>query len=192
MFRVLAHPGIEISSFAVSLQKCLVLKRRPSEGLDKFGQTHDFGLRLVPLCMTRWNDSWRNPPISDNWLMIQEKCPYAIANVLISLHICAVCSDLSCVHRYLYSVNSFCKRATKAQISLHKCAGWSGHPLPAYAIRSFNSALDSEDFDQHVRIPLGWEFALYYNWRPDCARAKPSLGGWYSFMSFGSLVSGAP
>ena len=44
----------------------------------------------------------------------------------------------------LHSSQWFCKLTMKAQTSLHKCAGWSGHSLSANGIRAIFSCYDND------------------------------------------------
>ena len=54
--------------------------------------------------------------------------------VQMSVRILVVWSVYALFVDIYYNIHRFCKRATKAQISLRKCAGWSGPALSANCI----------------------------------------------------------
>ena len=64
-------------------------------------------------------------------------CHIQTGKVQMSMHIRAVWSGHSLFIDIYYNIHGFCKRSRKAQISLRKCAGWSGPALSANCIRGF-------------------------------------------------------
>ena len=58
------------------------------------------------------------------------------AKIQIRMPIRVFWSGHSLFDKIYYNIHWFCKRATQALISLRKCAGWSGPPLPANCSRA--------------------------------------------------------
>ena len=63
-------------------------------------------------------------------------CQTRTAKIKIRVRINAICSGYSVFVDEYYNDHWFWKRATKALISLRKCAGWSGPALSAKCIRA--------------------------------------------------------
>ena len=97
---------------------------------------------------------WKRP-LSQMWT----------AKVQMSVRIRAVWSGHSLLVNIYYNVNWFCKRATKALISLRLCAGWSGPALSANCIGAIFVRRAANDFVwrkgvSRQRIAICWKCCI--------------------------------
>ena len=95
-------------------------------------------LVLFETDFTLWSMKVAIPGHSSVWCTKWESGPYAIlrtANVQINVHFRQADLDFLCSSTYT-NIHWFCKRTTRAVISLRECAGWSGPALPAKYVRA--------------------------------------------------------